>query len=530
MARETVFFGYQSDAFMNNMNGSSVNLKKIIDSFQQVQFTKCKIHVQISHCSVSVGSYSLYRELKQKLSPGVGVVVSGCDGACFAAPRSILNLDSSCGTLDGYMEIADKFGSNSQSKKELETFFVPQTRVVMDDIGTMEVDDIGEYLFSGGFQGLSNAFQLSSGEVVEIVEKSGLRGRGGAYFPVSSKWSAARSSTGENVLVINAEEGEPGVFKDRHLMEGAPFRVLEGALIAAYAVSAKEVFVYVNAEANLSYQRLENAINICSQYHLLGEDILGTGTDINVKLLRGAGGYVCGEESTLINTMEGIRREPRLKPPFPTESGYLGQPTVVNNVETVSTLPYILKHGYEEFNKIGDPDYPGTKIISLSGNVKRAGAIEVPMGSTLGSVINGIGGGPRDKTLSAVSVGGPSSGILPADRIDESIISPGLIDGHAVMVGAGGVIALGEDTNVLHEIYRLSEYNASESCGKCTPCREGAPRMKEMIGKLSSKTDDDDQWNMLEELATTVNAASLCGLGQAAGNPALSFIKHFKGK
>jgi len=512
------------------MKKSTSYLNKIVDSFQQTQATRSKIYVQVSHCSLSVGAYSFYQELKQKLSPGIEVVVSGCDGACFAAPRSILNADDSCNERYEYLKVSEKFAANSRSKEELETFFESQNRVVMKNIGTTEVDDINGYLLSGGFQGLNNAFQASSEEVVAMVEKSGLRGRGGAYFPVASKWSAARSSTGENVLVINAEEGEPGVFKDRHLMEGAPFRVLEGALIAAYAVSATQVFVYVNAEATLSYQRLKNAINICRGQNLLGEDILGTGIDIDVQLLKGAGGYVCGEESTLINTMEGTRREPRLKPPFPTESGYLGYPTVVNNVETICTLPYILKSGSEEFNKIGNLNYPGTKIISLSGNIKRAGAIEITMGSSLDSVINSIGGGPIDGSLSAVAVGGPSSGIIPAERINEVIISPGLIDGHAVMVGAGGVIPLGKDTNVLQEIHQLSEYNASESCGKCTPCREGTPRIKEMIHNLSSKTDNDDQWDVLEELARTVNAASLCGLGQAAGNPALSFIKHFKGK
>ena len=515
---------------MNNMNRAAVNLKKIIHSAEEAQSGKSKIFVQISHCSVSVGASSLYQELKQKLSDGVEVVVSGCDGACFAAPRSILKVNGLYDVSDYYMKIADKFDPLYQSTSELETFFAHQTRAVMDGIGTVEVDHIGDYLLTDGFQGLSNAFQVSSGEVVEIVERSGLRGRGGAYFPVSSKWSAARSFPGEKVLVINAEEGEPGVFKDRHLMEGAPFRVLEGALIAAYAVSANQVFVYVNAEANLSYQRLKNAIKMCKQNHLLGEDILGTGIDIDVEILRGAGGYVCGEESTLINTMEGTRREPRLKPPFPTESGYLGQPTVVNNVETVSALPYILKNGADKFSKIGHPNYPGTKIISLSGNVKRAGAIEVPMGTTLDYVVNGIGDGPKDKTIVAVAVGGPSSGILPANKMDGSTISPGLINGDAVMIGAGGVIALGEGTNILREVYRLSEYNASESCGKCTPCREGTPRMKEMVQKLSFKSDDDDLWNKLEGLAQTVNAASLCGLGQAAGNPALSFIKHFKGQ
>jgi NADH:ubiquinone oxidoreductase subunit F (NADH-binding) len=375
---------------------------------------------------------------------------------------------------------------------------------------------------------LVDALESEPTLVIEKVLDAGLRGRGGAYFPAGLKWKAVSDlDEAKRYLVVNCEEGEPGVFKDRHLMEGLPYRVIEGAMIAAYSSRAHEIFIYVNAEAHLSSSRIESAVKQCYDAGLCGDDVLGSGYGFEVFILHGAGGYVCGEETTLLNTMEGFRREPRVRPPFPTEAGYLNQPTVINNAETLANIPYIISQGSELFKTIGLPDAPGCKIISLSGFVERPGVIEVPMGTSIRHIVEQIGNVPQNGKIGAVAVGGPSSGILPVNLID-TIIKPGFILEPGVMLGAGGMIVIPEGKNILNAVKLLTGYNATESCGKCTPCREGNPRMLQLLAQLNPEHVSFDELDDINSLAMTINASSLCGLGQASGNPILSLKHHFE--
>jgi NADP-reducing hydrogenase subunit HndC len=369
---------------------------------------------------------------------------------------------------------------------------------------------------------------MTPAEVTEKVKASGLRGRGGAYFPTALKWEGARNVDNEpRYLVVNSEEGEPGIFKDRHLMEGVPHRIIEGAVIAAYASGVSRAYVYINAEAVLSAQRMQRAIDHAQEFGLIGDDILGSGYSLSVEVRRGAGGYVCGEETTMLNTMEGYRREPRLRPPFPTVSGLLARPTVINNAETLAAVPFILANGAAEYAGIGTEAATGTKVVSLSGSMRRPGVAEVPMGTTLRDIIYSVGGGPPDgHTLVGAAVGGPSSGVFPASMLDTPI-GPGLLHDAGVMLGAGGIIALDEKTSPLEAVRRLAAYNADESCGKCTPCREGTPRLVDALDRLISGRGSTADLDELRYLSEVVGFASLCGLGQAAGAPIKSALRFF---
>ena len=310
-------------------------------------------------------------------------------------------------------------------------------------------------------------------------------------------------------------------------MEGVPHRIIEGATIAAYAAGVSEATIYINAEANLSAERMTEALSQAMKRGLSGEDILGSGFSLSVEIRRGAGGYVCGEETTLLNTMEGQRREPRLRPPFPTEAGLWGKPTVINNAETLASVPFILSRGPAAFAANGTESDRGTKLISLSGSLLRPGVAEVAMGATLRQLVFDVGGGPpENRTITSVGVGGPSSGVIPASALDTPIKS-GLLHESGIILGAGGVIALDERISAFEAVRNLAAYNANESCGKCTPCREGTPRMVEVLDRLASGDGQPSDLHELEELARVVNAASLCGLGQAAGNPLLSALHFF---
>ena len=487
-----------------------------------LQGGRSKLLVQVGHCSMAVGALEVLNDLRREVSDEIVVEESGCDGACFAGPKVFTSDNVFKASRESLSEDLSFNWASGVSQK----YISDQHRIAMKDIGNMSAVGLDDYLDKGGFIGLATALSLLSDDVLHIVEKSGLRGRGGAYFPVHLKWRSALSVESANrVMVVNAEEGEPGIFKDRHLMEGAPYRLIEGALISAFATGIKNIFLYVNAEAELAYQRMKEAVDVSVREGFLGEGILGSDFSANIKIIRGAGGYVCGEESTLLNTMEGKRREPRLRPPFPTESGYKNQPTIVNNVETLCNIPYILSYGDDEFRKQGLDDCPGTKIVSLSGKVDNPGAIEVPMGTPIAEILRVFGGVEPEK-LTGIAVGGPSSGILPSEK---SIlpIRPGLIDDNSVMLGAGGIIALGENRNIIDSVTSLAEYNSSESCGKCTPCREGTPRLLELLAL--SKNESPNLNDELYKLANAINQASLCGLGQAAGNPILSLLHHFPG-
>ena len=511
------------------MNG----LEPLVESARRRRSsTQTRIVVQIGHCSKSVGAGDAEEALRESLPSHAYLVVAGCDGACFEAPVVTVTRPGEEPQRFARVvaETAEALlpGSAPCADDAAREFFSGQRRLTLDGCGELNAIDLDDYLLAGGYRGLANALNATAEEVIERVKASGLRGRGGAYFPAGVKWESARAGGSEpRYLVVNAEEGEPGIFKDRHLMEGVPHRLIEGAIVAAYAAGVGEAYVYINAEANLSAERMQAAIDQAYAAGLLGGGILGSGFDLEMSVERGAGGYVCGEETTLLNTMEGYRREPRLRPPFPTVSGLWARPTVINNAETLASVPFIMAEGAEAFAGIGSEDAKGTKIISLSGSIRRPGLAEVPMGTTLRQIVLDVGGGPHEEhTLAALAVGGPSSGVLPISMFDTPI-RPGLLHDSGVMLGAGGVIAIDRSVGVLDIVRNLAAYNADESCGKCTPCREGTPRIVAALDRLMSGDGSPSDLEELKYLAEVVNSASLCGLGQAAGNPINSALHFF---
>ncbi len=496
-----------------------------------------KITVQVGHCGASIGASELARAIAERFSDTATVITAGCDGACFAAPTVIIT--SRSGHTQRLEHVSpddlepidralnDDLGADTPTGGG--DFIAAQQRIALEGCGTLDAESIDDYLAHDGYSALVNAIQSEPADAIREVKDSRIRGRGGAYFPAGLKWESARGySAAQRYMIVNCEEGEPGLFKDRHLMEGIPHRLIEGACIAAYASDATDIIFYINAEANLSAQRMETAIQHARELGLIGENALGAGLDFNIEIRRGAGGYVCGEETTLINTVEGYRREPRIRPPYPVESGLWARPTVINNAETLASVPYIINHGSEVFANTGDGTDTGTKIINLSGAVRRPGLIEVPMGATLRQVIYDIGGGPPGgASIGVIGVGGPSSGVFPASMLDTPI-KPGFLHESGVMLGAGAVIVMDDSMDALSVVRNLAQYNASESCGKCTPCREGTPRMVEMIDSLADGSATPDDIAQLSNLARLVNDTSLCGLGQAAGNPILSGLHFFR--
>ena len=501
-----------------------------------------RVVVQWGHCSQAVGAGDVHRRLADLFQDrdDVSVVVAGCDGACFAATQVVVEL------TDGTARFFDRVASDGDFSQivaaanggaperarppaELEEFFSAQHVALMEGIGSVDPVSLDEYLAGQGYLGLADALAMSPDSVIALALDAGLLGRGGAYFPAARKWQAARRvGSARRHLVVNAEEGEPGVFKDRHLMEGNPHRIIEGAVIAAYAAGAGSVVIYINAEADLSADRMTAALEVARTAGLVGDDVLGSGFDCAVTVRRGAGGYVCGEETTLLNTVEGRRREPRLRPPFPTDAGLYGEPTVINNAETLANLPAILLGGVRRFASVGLNEARGTRLVSLSGAVRRPGLAEVPMGTTVRQVIELVGGDvPEGREIGFAAVGGPSSGLLPASELDVPL-RPGMLHPSGVVMGAGGITVFDDRASPAEVAARLSQYNAAESCGKCTPCREGTPRIAEALGRIAAGDGKGSDVRDLQDLAEIVGAASLCGLGQMAGNPVTSLL-HFYG-
>ena len=501
-----------------------------------------RVVVQWGHCSQAVGAADVHGRLAHLFQDrdDVSVVAAGCDGACFAATQVIVErVDGTARffdrvAADGDMSeiIAAADGGKTERMRPgdgLEAFFSAQHIALMEGIGSVDPVSLDEYLVGRGYLGLADALAMSPDSVIALALDAGLLGRGGAYFPAARKWQAARRvDAARRHLVVNAEEGEPGVFKDRHLMEGNPHRIIEGAVIAAYAAGAGNVVIYINAEADLSAARMTAALEAARTAGLVGDDVLGSGFDCAVTIRRGAGGYVCGEETTLLNTVEGRRREPRLRPPFPTDAGLYGEPTVINNAETLANLPEILRGGVRRFASIGLNEARGTRLVSLSGAVRRPGLAEVPMGTTVRQVIDLVGGGvPEGRAIGFAAVGGPSSGLLPASELDVPL-RPGMLHSSGVVMGAGGITVFDDRASPAEVAARLSQYNAAESCGKCTPCREGTPRIAEALVRIAAGDGKGSDVRDLQDLAEIVGAASLCGLGQMAGNPVTSLL-HFYG-
>ncbi len=414
--------------------------------------------------------------------------------------------------------------------KRYEAFFKGQQRIVLVNCGEIDPENIDEYLGVGGYDALGKALSLKPEEVVDEVERSGLRGRGGAGFPTGTKWRfAAREKDPVKYVVCNADEGDPGAFMDRSILEGDPHAVLEGLAIAGYAIGAQEAFIYCRAEYPLALKRLDIAIQQAEERGWLGDDIQGKGFSFKINVVQGAGAFVCGEETALMASIEGKRGMPRPRPPFPAQSGLWGHPTNINNVETLANVRHILLKGADWFSSIGTEKSKGTKVFALAGKVKNTGLVEVPMGMTIRELVDGPGGGMAKKKVpgKAVQIGGPSGGCLPQELWDTPIDYESLAKTGAIM-GSGGLIIMDEKSCMVDVARYFLEFTVDESCGQCTPCRVGLKRMLEVLEDIAAGRGQPEHIEFLEDMAETVKSTSLCGLGQTAPNPVLTTLKYFR--
>ena len=409
-------------------------------------------------------------------------------------------------------------------------FYKKQKRIALKNCGVIDPENIDEYIAFDGYKSIYKVLtEMTPDQVIEEISKSGLRGRGGAGFPTGKKWSfAQKEQADQKYIICNADEGDPGAFMDRSILEGDPHSVIEAMAIAGYSIGATQGYIYVRAEYPIAVQRLKIAIKQAREYGLLGKNIFGLGFDFDVDIRLGAGAFVCGEETALLESIEGKRGQPRVKPPYPASKGLFGKPTVINNVETLANITRIILNGAEWYSSIGTETSKGTKVFALGGNVNNVGLVEVPMGTTLREIIYDIGGGiPQGKAFKAAQTGGPSGGCIPAEHIDTPIDYESLAQ-IGSMMGSGGLIVM-DETKCMVDIARFYlDFTVSESCGKCTPCRIGTKRMLELLNKICDGKGEEEDIYKLEKLAHIIQKASICGLGQTAPNPVLSTLKYFR--
>ena len=409
-------------------------------------------------------------------------------------------------------------------------FYKKQKRIALKNCGVIDPENIDEYIAFDGYKSIYKVLtEMTPDQVIEEISKSGLRGRGGAGFTTGKKWSfAQKEQADQKYIICNADEGDPGAFMDRSILEGDPHSVLEAMAIAGYSIGATQGYIYVRAEYPIAVQRLKIAIKQAREYGLLGKNIFGLGFEFDVDIRLGAGAFVCGEETALLESIEGKRGQPRVKPPYPASKGLFGKPTVINNVETLANITRIILNGAEWYSSIGTETSKGTKVFALGGNVNNVGLVEVPMGTTLREIIYDIGGGiPQGKAFKAAQTGGPSGGCIPAEHIDTPIDYESLAQ-IGSMMGSGGLIVM-DETKCMVDIARFYlDFTVSESCGKCTPCRIGTKRMLELLNKICDGKGEEEDIYKLEKLAHIIQKASICGLGQTAPNPVLSTLKYFR--
>jgi len=486
--------------------------------------------------------------MRQGLGDNVSIVSTGCHGFCEQGPTLIIEPQQTLYTLVKEEDIPEIVAQDLMEGKLVErllytdpltkkpattfanaNFFAKQVRVVLKNCGFIDPERIEDYVENGGYKGLANALKMSSDEVVEEVKKSGLRGRGGAGFPTGLKWGFCRNSPGDKKYVIcNADEGDPGAFMDRGVLEGDPHSVIEGMLIGAYAIGADEGYVYCRAEYPLAIKHMEIAIAQAEKAGYLGDNILNSGFSFHLKIRAGAGAFVCGEETALMASIEGRRGMPTVRPPFPAQSGLWGKPTNINNVETWSSVPHILSNGVEWYTQYGTEKSKGTKIFALTGKINNTGLVEVPMGTTLRDILFDIGGGVQNgKAFKAVQIGGPSGGCLPDEMLDLQVDYDTLTKAGA-MVGSGGLVVMDETTCMVDIARFFLDFSQKESCGKCTPCREGNKRMWDILDRITKGEGKIEDLDTLENLALVIKETSLCGLGQNSPNPVLATLKYFR--
>ena len=413
--------------------------------------------------------------------------------------------------------------------KDYSQFFKGQKRIVLSNCGEISPDNIDEYICTGGYASLKKALNTEPSKVIEEIEKSGLRGRGGAGFPTGLKWRLCREAESDiKYIICNADEGDPGAFMDRSMLEGAPHSVLEGMAIAGHAIGANEAYIYCRAEYPQAIKRLTGAIYAARQRGFIGKNILQTGWSFDVNIVKGAGAFVCGEETALISSIEGKRGMPKIRPPYPAQKGLWDKPTLINNVETFANIRHIIEKGSEWFSSIGTLKSKGTKVFALAGKVKNTGLIEVPMGTTIHDIIYGLGGGQikRKVPIKAVQMGGPSGGCLPASLFDTPVDYEAITQKGAI-VGSGGMIVMDAKTCMVDIAKFFLEFTSSESCGKCLPCRIGLKRMSEVLNEITEGRGRLEHIDFLKDMGNTIKKASLCGLGNTAPNPVLSTLEYF---
>lgn len=508
-----------------------------------------KIRIGFGSCGIAAGALDVMESVEKEISERglhLDVQITGCIGMCHNEP--LLDVIDDCGKVYTYGKVApqvvkmifDQQIQNNQpvpveeylvsTPEQLNDFLSGQVRVALRNCGVINPEEIEDYLAQDGYEGLRKAvLGMSPQEIIAQIKESGLRGRGGAGFPTWFKWQAARQNEGDvKYVVCNADEGDPGAFMDRSLLEGDPHSVLEGMAIAGRAIGANTGIIYVRAEYPLAIKRLEIAIEQARERKLLGKGILGSDFNFDIMIKKGAGAFVCGEETALIASLEGERGMPRLKPPFPAESGYWGRPTNINNVETYANVPWIISQGAEDFNRMGSEKSKGTKVFALAGKIKRGGLVEVPMGITLREVIFKLGGGIKDdRRFKAVQMGGPSGGCIPVELLDTPVDYDSISQTGAIM-GSGGMVVMDETTCMVDVARFFLDFTRKESCGKCVQCRIGTKRMLEILERICRGEGQEGDIELLESIAVKVKEGSLCGLGQSAPNPVLTTIRYFR--
>ena len=504
----------------------------------------------------SGGSQAIADNLKAELErlglqDEVQVIRTGCFGLCAMGPIMIVYPEGTYYSRvkpEDVKEIAEehflkgriveRLVHKEEAGQKLEdvpalgdtNFYKTQMRVALRNCGVINPENIEEYIAMDGYAALGKVLtEMTPAEVIDVMKKSGLRGRGGAGFPTGMKWQfAAANDADQKYVVCNADEGDPGAFMDRSVLEGDPHAVLEAMAIAGYAIGASKGFIYVRAEYPIAVERLKIAIGQAREYGLLGEDIFGTGFNFDIDIRLGAGAFVCGEETALLTSIEGNRGEPRNKPPFPANKGLFQKPTIINNVETLANIPQIILKGADWFASMGTEDSKGTKVFALGGAINNTGLVEIPLGTTLRHIIYDIGGGiPKGRQFKAVQTGGPSGGCIPAQFLDTPIDYANLTKIGAMM-GSGGMIVTDDSTCMVDFARFFLDFTVDESCGKCTPCRIGTRRLLELLNKITDGRGEPEDLDKLEELCYYIKANALCALGQTAPNPVLSTLKFFR--
>ena len=504
-----------------------------------------RIIVGQGSCGIAAGAMKVYNALEDNMAvcPEAALGITGCIGMCYLEP--IVDVYTGDELFARFVKVKENDAERilkAVSTKNLtevadiliadddKAFLSQQTRIALRNCGIIDPTSIDAYINAGGYNAIKKVLSgMTQDDVIEVIKVSGLAGRGGAGFPTWFKWNAAKESKGDDkYLICNADEGDPGAFMDRAVIESDPHTLIEGMLIGAYTIGAKEAVVYVRAEYPLAIKRLQKAIDEAKAKNLLGENILGSGFSCEMRIKAGAGAFVCGEETALIESLEGERGMPRLKPPFPAQSGYWQKPSNINNVETFANVAWIINNGGEAFAAMGTENSKGTKVFALTGKIKKGGLVEIPMGKTLRDVIYGIGGGIKnDAEFKAVQMGGPSGGCIPKDLLD-TVIDYKALGATGAIMGSGGMVVMDSSTCMVAMAKFFLDFTAKESCGKCVPCRIGTKRMLEILTRICDGNGKEGDIELLEELCLAIKDGALCGLGQTAPNPVLTTIRYFR--